>query len=124
MLEWIEHFTDKITNLKDGITTFLNQITNIGVDTDSAHGGVSMDMVMKRRFCEIKSQQLTFPLVSPDKKKIDEKFERQTTRIVVPPLRIRSRTYLTKVTRRMFSIPRGVSCKEWLKEQCKVKRRR
>ena len=29
MLEWIEYFTDKITNLKDGITTFLNQITNI-----------------------------------------------------------------------------------------------
>lgn len=29
MLEWIEFFIEKIENLKDGITIFLNQITNI-----------------------------------------------------------------------------------------------
>ena len=29
MLEWIEFFIEKIENLKDGTTVFLNQITNI-----------------------------------------------------------------------------------------------
>lgn len=48
-----------------GISPKYNQIRNIGVDEFSIHGGTSLSMIQTRKFCEIETHELKFPLVHP-----------------------------------------------------------
>ncbi len=68
-----------------GVIPMCNQITNIGVDNFSIHGGNTKANVMTDRFCEVPSKPLSFPLVHPDKIAIDKKCEREIGRIICPP---------------------------------------
>ncbi len=96
---------------KLGIAPRVNQITNIGVDSFSAHGGNSMEILLTSRFCEIESGDLTFPLVDPSEVKINEDFEKKTANIIMPP-----RKYYFKIfIRRLIPIPRDISIKKSLK---------
>ncbi len=96
---------------KLGIAPRVNQITNIGVDAFSAHGGNNMENLLTSRFCEIASGDLTFPLVDPPEVKINEDFERKTANIIMPP-----RKYYFKIfIRRLMPIPRDISIKKSLK---------
>lgn len=68
-----------------GIVPMRNQITNIGVDNFSIHGGNSMNNIMTDRFCEIESVPLSFPLVHPPKIEISENIELKIGNIICPP---------------------------------------
>lgn len=68
-----------------GIVPMRNQITNIGVDDFSIHGGNSKTNVMTDRFCEIPSKELLFPLIHPQEIMVDEKSEDTLGRIICPP---------------------------------------
>lgn len=96
---------------KLGIAPRYNQITNIGVDSFSAHGGKSMENYLTKKFCMVPNKALQFPLKHPSKIKIDSKFEKATEKIIVPP-----RSYYLKIAiRRMIPIPRDISIKKSLK---------
>ena len=96
---------------KFGIAPCKNQITNIGADSMSAHGGSSMEGYLTSKFCMVPSEPLEFPLKSPQKKCVDENFEKQTKKIIVPPRRY----YLKIFLRRLIPIPRNISIKKSLK---------
>ena len=70
---------------KIGIVPCYNQITNIGVDSFSEHGGTSLKNPMTKRFCELESYELEFPLKHPNLKKVDEIFEKKIDEIEIPP---------------------------------------
>ncbi len=96
---------------KLGIAPRVNQITNIGVDSFSAHGGRSMENLLTSRFCEVPSAELTFPLTAPPEVEINPEFEKKTANIIMPP-----RSYYWKIfIRRLIPIPRDISIKKSLK---------
>lgn len=96
---------------KLGIAPRYNQITNIGVDEFSEHGGTSMDNYLTNKFCMIPVSNLEFPLKHPDTIHIDKRFERKTEKIIVPP-----RSYYMKIfLRRLIPIPRDVSIRKSIK---------
>ena len=68
-----------------GVVPLRNQITNIGVDEFSIHGGNSKNNVMTDRFCEVPSKQLDFPLVHPNEIAINKSVEHQLADIICPP---------------------------------------
>lgn len=68
-----------------GIIPMCNQITNIGVDDFSIHGGNDKSNIMTDRFCEIPSKGLTFPLAHPEKIEIDPMIETQIGKVICPP---------------------------------------
>lgn len=68
-----------------GIVPAKNQITNIGVDEFSIHGGSSKSNIMTDRFCEIPSRALTFPLKHPPHIAVDEEFEKRLGRVICLP---------------------------------------
>ena len=96
---------------KLGIAPKYNQITNIGVDSFSAHGGTSMENLLTSKFCMVPIRELSFPLKHPSEVHIDSRFEKITEGIIVPP-----RSYYFKIAlRRMIPIPRDISIKKSLK---------
>lgn len=103
---------------KFGIAPCKNQITNIGVDGLSAHGGNSMEHILTSKFCMVPSDELKFPLHAPSKKCIDRVFEKKTERIIVPPRKY----YLKIFIRRLIPISRDISIKKSLKERRVVRK--
>lgn len=96
---------------KLGIAPKYNQITNIGADSFSAHGGKSMENYLTNKFCMVPNKPLQFPLKHPTEIKVDSKFEKATEKIIVPP-----RSYYLKIAvRRMIPIPRDISIKKSLR---------
>lgn len=82
-----------------GIAPAYNQITNIGVDEYSIHGGTSRKMIMTSRFCEIPSYALKMPLKHPKTVQIDYGFEQKTARIVGYSLDVRLQNLIIKILR-------------------------
>ncbi len=78
-------FTQRVHGLY-AIVPKYNQITNIGVDQDSIHGGTSFSNIMTQRFCGLPTKALIFPLVHPKVVLSDLKFEKLTSRIITFPL--------------------------------------
>lgn len=74
-----------------GIVPKYNQIRNIGVDNFSIHGGSSLEFEMTKRFCELESKSLEFPLIHPNVILSEPEFELRTTRIILYPFKIRFR---------------------------------
>ena len=74
----------------------VNQIRNIGVDEHSTHGGNSMKFEMTRRFCEIPTSDLLFPLVHPKSMTIEKQFENLIENKILRPF---SQRLLGKVER-------------------------
>ncbi|OPB97079.1 hemolytic protein HlpA [Elizabethkingia meningoseptica] len=72
-----------------GIVPKYNLIKNIGVDLDSIHGGNSYELEMTRRFCNIPTKSLEFPLVHPLKIQIDPDFETLNAKIITLPFKDR-----------------------------------
>lgn len=88
-----------------GISPKYNQIRNIGADNDSIHGGVSMSNIMTNRFCELPTKELEFPLKHPKCLIVDSTFERQTERIIIPPLIYRLRSKIGVIIKYVLGIP-------------------
>jgi len=68
-----------------GISPNVNQIMNIGVDLLSTHGGTSLRKTMTKRFCEIPTKPLTFPLTHPSFIIPDPNYEKLVGEIALYP---------------------------------------
>ena len=72
-----------------GIAPKYNQIRNIGIDEFSTHGGTSVNRPNTSKFCEIPTKPFPNDCVSPTELKINEQFEKHTTKTILAPLYIR-----------------------------------
>lgn len=87
-----------------GIAPKYNQITNIGADELSIHGGVSMNDVMTQRFCEVPIYDLSFPLKHPQSVMVDGKFEKETEDKIILPLRSRLKSSIVKYAKSFLGL--------------------
>lgn len=108
-------FTIRIHDLV-GIVPKYNQITNIGVDNLSIHGGTSFDNEMTRRFCGLDTKQLEFPLIHPREINTDRIYEKDVARIILLPFSIRIKSKISRILRYLFSIPHGQSISQFFKQ--------
>lgn len=99
-----------------GVVPLRNQITNIGVDEFSIHGGNSKNNVMTDRFCEIPSKQLDFPLVHPNEIAINKSVEHQLADIICPPHSTVLKSLLSSKMKRLMKQDTAKSWKQILKE--------
>lgn len=72
-----------------GIAPCRNQIRNIGADVNSTHGGTSLNKIMTKRFCEVPTKQLEFPLRHPTAIVQDKTFNKKIGKIILLPLPLR-----------------------------------
>lgn len=87
-----------------GISPKYNQIRNIGADQFSTHGGTSLDKTMTKRFCEIKTRELEFPLKHPCKVEIDKKYEDLISDIILLPLSMRIKIRINSIMKKLLHI--------------------
>lgn len=99
-----------------GVVPLRNQITNIGVDEFSIHGGNSKNNIMTNRFCEVPSKQLDFPLVHPNEIAINKSVEHQLADIICPPHSTVLKSLLSSEMKRLMKQDTAKSWKEILKE--------
>lgn len=92
-----------------GIVPKYNQITNIGVDLDSIHGGTSFDNEMTRRFCGLPTRSMEFPLTHPKALLIDEKFELMTAKIITLPWRLYVKWRISCFLKKLLNIDEQTS---------------
>lgn len=96
-----------------GIAPCVNQIRNIGADNDSTHGGTSLSMIMTRRFCEVPTKPMEFPLKHPSSLEMDKVFNRRTGEIILYPLTLRLKNKMFSTVKRIL----GISEEQHLKEE-------
>ncbi|WP_233077983.1 hypothetical protein [Rheinheimera soli] len=77
-------FSIRVHNLF-AIVPKYNQIKNIGIDDDSTHGGSDSTDLMLKRFCNLDTKPMVFPLIHPKSLLIDLKFEDAVSDIIVDP---------------------------------------
>lgn len=109
-------FTIRVHNLL-GIVPRYNQITNIGVDNHSIHGGISFDNTMTRRFCGIPTKSLDFPLKHPSNILPDKTYENLTSKIISLPWKMRMKECISSFLKKIFNINRFDSFTSSLKEK-------
>ena len=91
-----------------GIAPKINQITNIGIDQYSIHGGTTKNHPNTAKFCEIKSGVISFPMKGPNHFGTNKTFERNITKIILAPFWIRALYPLTKIVKKILGIyPNG-----------------
>jgi hypothetical protein len=108
-------FCLRVNNLL-GIVPKYNQITNIGVDNDSIHGGNSLNSIMVRRFCELPTKNMLFPLVHPKACLIDEIFEEKTGEIICAPKILSIYHNVVNFIIYIFNIKDGEKLKQTIKK--------
>lgn len=94
-----------------GISPKYNQIRNIGADQFSSHGGTNLNMVMTRRFCEIPTKSLEFPLRHPVDIRVDDDYEKKIAKIVLLPFSMRIKGSLIRITKRILGMDPSTSIK-------------
>ncbi|MNO40570.1 hypothetical protein D3C76_307230 [compost metagenome] len=109
-------FSIRANNLY-GIVPAFNQITNIGVDNDSTHGGTSMQDVMTERFCGLPTQPMQFPLKHPKALLIDNAFEVAVAKIILHPKFFSLKSRLSRAIRRLLGIGKNESIVGHLKKK-------
>ncbi len=103
-----------------GISPCNNQIKNIGIDSESIHGGTSFASVMTQRLCGMDSYPIEFPLKHPQSTRIDKKYERIVSNILLIPFNIRLRIAVLKVLRKLLGLKKG----EHLRDIFKIRGRK
>lgn len=98
-----------------------NQITNIGVDLDSTHGGTSFNNLMVQRFCGLKTNAMTFPLLHPKVVLSDKRFDKLTAQIITLPASYRLKKFISNLLKRMFFIDKDLSFTQELKRKIQTK---
>lgn len=107
-------FTMRVHNLY-AIVPKYNQITNIGVDSFSTHGGSSNKNIMVERFCGLPTKPLVFPLTHPSVFLTDEDFEISIARITCDPRFFSIRSMLSRFIRSIFKIRKSESILAYVK---------
>lgn len=100
-----------------GIVPKYNQICNIGVDINSIHGGTSLENIMTKRFCEIPTKSLYFPLKHPLVIWTDPTFENKISKIITLPLQYRIKGKINSFLKRILFIDKEDSLSEKLRYQ-------
>ncbi|MFC0229269.1 hypothetical protein [Serratia aquatilis] len=93
-----------------------NQIKNIGVDTDSTHGGTSLSNVMVQRFCERKTKILSFPLIHPNTLLMDITLDRKIAKIILDPSFFSIRSIISRYLKNKFNLNKTLSIKNIFKK--------
>lgn len=109
-------YTLRVHNLL-GIAPKYNQITNIGADEFTTHGGDSMKKEMSRRFCELPSIEMPTPLTHPKACLVDLTFERLSEKIIILPLSTRLKVRFGPFIKKLLGIPTDVSIIKTLKNR-------
>ena len=99
-----------------GVVPLRNQITNIGIDEFSIHGGNSKTNIMTNRFCEVPSKQLDFPLVHPNEIAINKCLEHQLSDIICPPHSVVLKSLLSTKLKRLMKKDTAMSWKQIFRE--------
>lgn len=94
-----------------------NQIKNIGVDSDSTHGGHTMQDIMVERFCGIETKMMEFPLKHPDALLIDRPFEVAVAKIILHPKFFSPRSIASRMIRSFFGVKKTESIAGFLKNK-------
>ncbi|XBG32960.1 hypothetical protein ABH853_08160 [Pseudomonas sp. 13.2] len=100
-----------------GIVPAYNQITNIGVDNHSTHGGTSMEDVMTERFCGLPTRPMEFPLRHPKALLIDDAFEVAVAKIILHPKFFSAKSRLSRAVRKLLGIRKTESILGYLKSK-------
>lgn len=101
-----------------GIIPKFNQITNIGVDDYSIHGGNKKTNVMVDRFCENPSYLLEEEIIHPQTIGTGERFEKALNKIILPPLRMRLKSSIKTILVKCFCLnPNKSISKEILRKK-------
>lgn len=87
-----------------GIAPKFNQIRNIGIDIHATHGTGSPKNTMVKRFCEIPTHSLSFPLKDPKVLLVDNKFEKVTEKIIILPLSVRIKSIIGRRIKKALGI--------------------
>lgn len=87
-----------------GIAPRLNQITNIGVDACSTHGGSSWNHPNTKNFCGVPTKEFVFPLKDPAELCEDKLFERNISKKILVPWYIRIMFPLITVAKKILGI--------------------
>lgn len=111
-------FSLRIHNLY-GIMPKYNQITNIGVDCNSIHGGTTFENVMTRRFCGLPTKELDFPLKHPKSIIPIKSVENNISKIITLPYSLRLRIKLNKCIKKFFRIDEFTSLSGMIKSLIK-----
>lgn len=112
-------FTQRVHGMY-AIVPKYNQITNIGVDLDSIHGGTSFNNVMTRRFCGLPTRSLDFPLIHPKALLINDDFELKIAKIITLPWLMRFKIKISIILKRIFKINSDVSLITTFKKKFKI----
>jgi hypothetical protein len=96
-------FSQRINSMYSIVPTF-NQIRNIGIDAESTHGGVSTNIEMTTRFCELSTKKISFPLSHPKIVINDLEFDRKTDKIVLYPIKVRITVAISSFIKMLFRI--------------------
>lgn len=94
-----------------------NQITNIGVDNDSTHGGNSLQDVMVERFCGLQTKAMAFPLKHPKSLLLDIGFEVAVAKIIMNPGFFSLRSMASRFIRKCLGIKKTQSILGFLKSK-------
>jgi len=89
-----------------------NQIKNIGVDSESTHGGKDL---MAHRFCNLPTKPLDFPLTHPTAFLLDLTFEKNVSKIIVDPSFFKIKSYASRYIKSLFRINKTESLLQYLK---------
>ena len=92
-----------------GVSPSQNQIRNIGADHLSTHGGTSMQKSMTRRFCEVPTNPLSFPLTHPAFMLPDPNYEMSVGEISLYPRVTRILLQISRTIKPLFGLRRDES---------------
>ncbi|MDH5905136.1 glycosyltransferase [Vibrio splendidus] len=103
-----------------GIAPTKNQIRNIGVDELSTHGGTSLKKTMTSRFCELETSEISFPMKHPTSVSINYEFEKETTKIILNPLKDRVIMKVMKLIKPFVGIRQDESLVLFIRDKMNV----
>lgn len=98
-----------------GIAPAVNLIKNIGVDSDSEHGGTSLEYAMTNRFCSMDGLELSFPLVHPKELVVDPVYEKKIERILLYPLGEWLGVVVKLIVYKVFGVSLNISIRQLVK---------
>ncbi|MFA5283828.1 MAG: glycosyltransferase family 2 protein [Bacilli bacterium] len=106
-----------------GIAPKYNQITNIGVDDFSTHGGTNWNHPNTDKFCGVSSIEFTFPLHDAANAELDDRFEKDTAKKILVPLKIRIMFPFITLFKKVLGIyPNGSLSQVFRKKKAGVKK--
>ncbi|GIU38571.1 hemolytic protein HlpA [Shewanella schlegeliana] len=100
-----------------GVSPVKNQIRNIGVDELSTHGGNSLKKTMTKRFCELETNKISFPIKHPVDITLNVKYELETEKVILLPLTDRLLMRLASFIKPVFGVDRDESLTLFIKSK-------